>query len=123
MPNTPSISDAEWQVMQILWQHEALTASEICDLLTPHHDWHPRTIKTMLARLVKKNALTYEVDRNRYIYRAAVSQDQCVRHATKSFLNRIFSGDPVSAMAHFVKTNNLSQAEIDELKKLLEDQS
>ncbi|MGE0758704.1 MAG: BlaI/MecI/CopY family transcriptional regulator, partial [Pirellulaceae bacterium] len=64
-----SISDAEWQVMNVVWDGQPLTALDVVERLA-ERAWAPATIKTMLHRLVKKGVLTYEMDGNRYVYRA-----------------------------------------------------
>jgi len=122
---TPSISDAEWQVMQVAWDRapKATGAQEFVDALAEANDWHPRTIKTMLARLIKKGALKYEQDGNRYLYRPAVSQKQCVRAESRSFLQRVFDGDSAAAVVHLVKNTKLSKQQIADLKRLLEDKT
>src|SRR5262249_7162055 len=67
MPDV-SISDAEWQVMNIVWEAQPLAAQEVVARLQASTDWAPPTIKTMLHRLVKKRVLSYERQGNRYVY-------------------------------------------------------
>ena len=74
----------------------------------------------MRARLVEKGALDYEVDGAKYIYRAAVSRNQCVRHEGRSFLAKAFGGDVTALLAHFVTDASLSHEQIDQLRQLLE---
>jgi BlaI family penicillinase repressor len=121
MPPLPKISDAEWQVMDVVWSGAApLTAGEIVESLTQTTKWNPRTIKTMLNRLVKKGALGFEAEANRYLYRPAVSRDACVREESRSFLQRVFGGDVAPMLAHFVEDARLTPKQIAELRKLLE---
>ena len=120
MSSTPKISDAEWQVMQVLWAQAPLNAAEVVQQLADQHDWSPRTIKTMLSRLVQKGALSFTQEGNRYLYRPAVSQSDCVRDASKSFLSRVFSGDTQLLLAHQVEAGKLSSEDIETLKKTLE---
>ena len=67
---TVSISDAEWQVMNAVWQGQPLTAQEVVARLAGQSDWAPATVKTMLHRLVKKRVLAYQLQGNRYVYRS-----------------------------------------------------
>ena len=123
MPTPPPISDAEWTVMTALWSSppgQPLTASEIVDRLTGQVKWSPRTVKTLLSRLVKKGALKYHADGNRYLYRPAVSRDDCVRRQARSFLSRVFAGDPAALLAHLARTTKLTPAELDELRRILD---
>ena len=80
------------------------------------------TIRTLLARLVEKGALEYEVDGPRYIYRAAVSRGQCVRQKGRTFLEKTFGGDVGALLAHFVTEASLDQdLAIDQLHQLLDE--
>ncbi len=119
MKKLPSISEAEWQVMQIVWGSSPISAAEVVEELADQMDWHPRTIKTMLNRLVKKGALDFKVQGNRYLYRPRVSRRQCIRAESRSFLDRVFNGEAADLLAHVVKHEKLSKIEIDQLRKIL----
>src|SRR3954452_10376310 len=117
-----SISDAEWQVMNVVWDAQPLTAQDIVARLEADASWAPATIKTMLHRLVKKGVLTYESQGNRYVYRSKTRRADCVRQAGRSFLERVFEGQPASLLAHFLRTSKLSADEIAELRRILREQ-
>lgn len=120
MAKIPRISEAEWQVMDVLWRRSPLSAGDIVDALARDTDWEPATIKTMLNRLVKKGALRFKVEGKRYLYAPAVARDACVRSAGRSFLDRVFGGAPGALIAHFVEDAKLSKDEIAELRRLLD---
>jgi BlaI family penicillinase repressor len=113
------ISDAEWDVMEPIWAAGACTAADVIKQLRATHDWNHSTIRTLLARLVEKGALDYEVDGSRYIYRAAVSRERCVRQEGRSFLEKAFGGDVAALVAHFVSDASLDQDQIEQLRRLL----
>jgi BlaI family penicillinase repressor len=113
------ISDAEWDVMEPIWAAGACTAADIIRELRATHDWNHSTIRTLLARLVEKRALAYDVDGSRYIYRAAVSRRQCVRQEGRSFLEKAFGGDVAALVAHFVAEASLDRDQIERLRQLL----
>lgn len=117
-----SISDAEWQVMNVVWDDEPVTAQEIIAKLDGHADWAPATVKTMLHRLVRKHVLRHESQGNRYVYRARARRADCVKQAGASFLNRVFAGAPSQLLAHFLSGSKLSPAEIAQLRQLLDEQ-
>ena len=117
-----SISDAEWQVMNVVWEGQPLTAQEIVAALERDNDWAPATVKTMLHRLVKKQVLSHESQGNRYVYRSAVRRSDCIRQASRSFLERVFEGDPAPLVAHFLRSTKFSVAEIAELRRILDEQ-
>src|SRR5882672_7813789 len=83
MKHPPRISDAEWDVMRVLWTKGAATAREVVDLLA-HRDWSPRTVKTLLSRLKAKGALTYEAQGKAYVYRPAFRMQDSVRQESQS---------------------------------------
>ena len=119
MPDAVQISDSEWDVMEPIWQAGACTAAEVIRQLRPTHDWNHSTIRTLLARLVEKGALVYDVDGSRYIYRAAVSRERCVRQEGRSFLDKVFGGDVGALLTHFVADAALEPAQVEQLRQLL----
>jgi BlaI family penicillinase repressor len=117
----PSISEAEWQVMSAVWDGWPVTANEVVDRLAGRAEWNPRTIKTMLNRLVRKRALGFQADGKRYLYEPLVSRAECVRLQSRSFLSRVFGGATAAALVHFVEEHGeLTPDEIEHLKQVLE---
>ena len=120
MAKIPAISDAEWQVMRVVWEHAApITANDIVESLSRTTDWSPATIKTMVNRLVKKGALAYEAQGKRYLYRAKVKREECVRSEGRSFLQRVFGGAMAPMLNHFVRDADLTAEEVAELRRIL----
>ncbi len=115
----PKIADSEWLVMQVLWEKGPQTANEIVDELSGEVKWKPRTIKTLISRLVKKGAVKVTEEGYRYRYSAAVDESECVRSETKSFVRRVYQGAMKPALAAFLEDADLSPEEIDELQKIL----
>lgn len=115
----PSISEAEWDVMEVIWQRSPLAANEVVEQLAGRRTWTAATIKTMLNRLVKKRALAYEAQGKRYLYRPRVSREQCVRAESRTFLERVFGGAAGPMLNYFVQNAKLSREEIAELKRIL----
>ena len=122
MKSLPRISDAEWTVMKVLWNRSPLSASDIITELENAEHWHPKTIKTLLNRLVKKGALGYTRDGKAYLYRPLVTETDCKTAASEAFLARVFGGSLKPMLAHFVEKKRLSADEVKELKRLLEDE-
>ena len=120
MADRPEISDSEWRVMNVVWEHQPVTASVVIQHVGPPNDWSPQTVRTFLHRLVKKGALTFEKDGNRYLYRALVSQASTITQASRSFLKSVFGGQTGPLLTHFVKSSKLSPEEIEALRDLLD---
>jgi BlaI family transcriptional regulator, penicillinase repressor len=113
------ISDAEWEVMNLAWNKSPITASEVVEQLEEKRGWRPRTIRTLLERLVKKGALKIEAEGKHYLYSPRVRMEACLRKESQSFLKRVFGGEPASMLIHLVKNTELSPEEIKQLKRIL----
>ena len=113
------ISDSEWDVMEPIWAVGACTAADVIRELRETHDWNHSTIRTLLARLVEKGALAYDIDGSKYIYRAIVSRQKCVRQEAKSFLEKAFGGDVTALVAHFVEDTSFDRDQLQQLRQLL----
>jgi BlaI family penicillinase repressor len=121
MPPLPAISDSEWDVMNVLWSADApLAASDVVARLASVRDWSPRTVKTLLNRLINKGALAYDAEGKRYLYRPRVTREQCVREETRSFLSRVFANAPGPMLLQFVAQARLTPEEVEALKRLLD---
>ena len=116
----PQISDAEWDVMKVVWDRQPVPASDVVDRLAAGRGWAPRTVKTMLNRLVAKGALDYAVDGKRFLYRALVPREACVRAESRSFLSRVFGGAVAPAVVHLLEHSDLSADEVEQLRRILE---
>ncbi len=122
MPTVPSISEAEWLVMEVLWRANGkpLTAIEVVQQLASQKHWQDQTIRTMLRRLIRKKAIKYKADGKTYLYAAAVSREQCVRGESRSFLQRVFGGAAQPLLVQLMQDTRLSPADIAELKRILQ---
>ena len=118
MTNTPSISKAEWEIIQVLWKKNPLTAQEIIKDLSDKA-WHPRTIKTLITRLVKKGVVGFKNEERTYLYYPLVKKNESIIDESQSFLDRFFGGSMAPLVAHFVENKKLSKSEIDELMDIL----
>ena len=113
----PKISEAEWEVMQVAWQKDPVTAQDVIQMLGTR--WSPRTVKTLLSRLVAKGALRYEARGKAYLYRPAVAREDCVRQESQSFLKRVFGGEEAPLLVHFVEKATLTPEELAHLRRIL----
>ena len=114
------ISESEWEVMKIVWRQNPISAAEIIAELSERSEWHQRTIRTLIGRLVRKGALRFKEEGRRYVYSPAVSREVCVRHASKSFMSRVFEGSSASVVLSLVRKTPLEKEEIEELRRILD---
>jgi BlaI family penicillinase repressor len=117
----PALSPAEWEVMKVLWDGGPMAARDVFGKLPPDHGWAYKTVKTLLSRLVAKQALTYDQVGNSYLYRAAVDRDQMTRQEVRSVFQRLISEASSPVLAQFIDEAELSDAEIRELKRRLDE--
>lgn len=115
----PSITEAEWTVMRILWERGAATANEVVLALEGAMHWKPKTIHTLLRRLTDKGALDYEKTGREFVFRPLVTERDCQLAESRSFLDRVFGGAVAPMVAAFVEQEKLTPEEIKELKRIL----
>ena len=118
----PRISDAEWVVMKAVWRTQVATANQVVERLAGQTSWKPKTIHTLLRRLVQKGVLSSQKSGREYLFQAIVTEAQCRLSASQSFLEKVFDGEVAPFLACFLKGEKLSRKEIDELKRLLEEE-
>ncbi len=121
MGDLPRISEAEWVVMDVVWDEHPIAAQDVVAKLEKPMGWSATTVKTLLARLVEKGALLFEREGRRFLYEPKLTRQQAVARESRSFLDRVFNGDASPMLSFFVKNTKLSAGEIAELKKLLKE--
>jgi len=109
--------------MVVLWDRSPLTSAEVVEKLAGQRSWNPRTIKTLLNRLVTKRAVAFAAQGKRYLYRPSVSREACVRQESRSFLSRVFRGSTGPMLVQFVQHAELTEADVEALRKVLQEKS
>jgi len=115
----PRISEAEWIVMKPLWEKGDLAARDIYASLPPNHKWSYKTVKTMLARLVKKGVLEFSQIGNSYLYHPGFTHNEMVRYEVKTFSRRVLDGTLKPFLVNFFEGRRPSSEEISALKELI----
>jgi BlaI family penicillinase repressor len=113
------ISNAEWEVMSVVWRRAPVAASTVVEELHKSRQWTLATVRTLLRRLVRKKSLAQKAEGKRYLYTPLVSMEACVRRETESFWDRVFGLAPSAAIVHLVKRAELTSEEIQELQRIL----
>lgn len=119
----PKISDAEWTVMEVIWENKKITSQGIIERLS-FTGWNENTVKTLITRLVKKGAAGYEVDshdRRVYYYYPLIEKENCLKKETDSFLKKFYNGALTSLVSKFVEEDGIPEDEIDKLIEILQE--
>jgi len=114
------ISDAEHAVMEVLWDESPLTAQDVVERIDPERGWSANTVKTLLGRLLAKQAIAHEEDGRRYLYRPLVARDDYVTRESRRMIDRLFGGKLTPLVAHLAEREALTEDDIAELKALIE---
>ena len=115
-----NISDSELEVLRELWETPSLTARQLTDKVLARTDWSEPTIKTLLLRLLQKNAVSRSREGNVFVYRALLDKEEYRFLAGRSLLDRFFNGIAGDFLTCLVKNDSISPEEIDALKELLD---
>lgn len=121
MEKMPKISESEWEVMKVIWAEHPITSGKVVNSLEDSTSWKPRTIKTLLNRLVDKGAVGREGRGKDYYYFPLIEKAVLVKAESQSFLKRVFGGSLKPMIATMVETEDLSPEDIEEIKRLFED--
>lgn len=119
MAALPQISEAEFEVMKIIWKYAPVNTNEITEHLTKTTSWSPKTIQTLIKRLVNKGALAYEKQSRVFVYTPLVDMNEYIGQESSSFLNRFYDGNISKMLSAYIENDKLSENEIDTLRSLL----
>ena len=123
MAKTPRISEAEWEVMKVLWKTSPRTANDIVEDLTGRTHWKRETIRTLINRLVQKKALGFEKKGRQYNYFPRLTEAEGIRAEAESFVRRIGGGSLEPMLAAFIEEDHLSAEKIAKLRQLLDEKA
>jgi BlaI family penicillinase repressor len=116
----PKISNAEWDVMSVIWEKGPQTATEVFDALPAGHGWKQKTVNTFLTRLVSKGVVSADRRERAYVYAARLGREGYVQAESRSFLRRVFHGVAGDLVLHFCERAELTPEEIRELEQMLQ---
>jgi BlaI family penicillinase repressor len=114
-----AISEAEAQVMEVLWRKSPQGTDEIAKALEGQQDWQLATVKTLVNRLLTKGAISAEKDGRRYLYTPVLQRDAWLEEQSIGLLDRLFDGRLAPLVAHFSSHRKLKKADIEALRALL----
>jgi len=115
------ISDAEHAVMEVLWEESPLTAQDVAERVPAERGWSANTVKTLLGRLLAKNAIAHEEEGRRYLYRPLVQREDYVAGESQRLIDRLFGGKLTPLVAHLAERDQLTAQDIAEIEAILKE--
>ncbi len=119
MSGVSKIMDSEVEIMKVLWEQSPLSANEVYSILSKKKEWSKSTIITLMNRLVEKGAVCSE-KKGVYLYSPIVSEEEYKNYHAETFLKKMFNGSAKNLLAYFCDTKDITVADLDELKQLIE---
>lgn len=113
------ISDAEWQVMKIIWMQGEQTSTDLIRVLAERFDWSKSTIQTLLARLVEKECLTRKKEGKFFVYSALLSLDQSRDLLVQDIKDKVCSRRIKNLLADLITECDFTQADLEDLEAVI----
>ena len=113
------ISDAEWQVMKIIWMQGEQTSSDLIRVLAERFDWSKSTIQTLLARLVEKECLTRKKEGKSFVYSALLTLDQSRDLLVQDIKDKVCSRGIKNLLADLITECDFTQADLEDLEAVI----
>lgn len=114
------LSENEWYIMQVLWEHSPATLREICDALKETKGWSKHAVSSFLKRMLEKGAISVDESGKMRQYAAVWSREKTILEETHSIMERVYKGNPFLMVSNAVKEQKLSEEEVEELKAILD---
>ncbi len=119
--NIPRIAEAEYKILEYLWRNEPTGSKQIHQGLKKEN-WNIQTVKTLLARLVDKKAVSYKAEGRNYMYFTIVKRNEYVIEKSRSLLDKMFQGSIKAMVSNLVENDMISEDELQELRQFLDKQ-
>ena len=120
MENKSKISEAEWEVMKVLWEKSPVTANDVVESLVTKTPWKPKTIKTLINRLVGKKMVSFSKEGREYHYSPQITEADAKKSEFRNMLKRAFDGALTPMMQFLLEHEDLSKEELEKLRELTE---
>ena len=111
------VTEAEWKIMEVLWDHAPRTMTEITAILAPATGWTRHTVITLLKRMAEKGSVSVDESERAKKYTPLITREEASTEETNKFLSHVFKGKASLLVSHLVEAGELSE---DDLKQILE---
>ena len=115
MEKSPQISEAEYEIMKIIWSDSPISTNEVCEKAPKSHNWSNKTIHTLLSRLTAKHVIAYEQRGRMYYYYPIVSQKKYLSQENRHFLDRFYNGEAPTLLSSLLSGSEISDADLEKM--------
>ena len=120
MGKLPQISEAEYEIMKILWEEYPLSTNEICERAQKNHSWNQKNIHTLLSRLNNKQEISYEKRGRMYYYFPVISQNKYLEQENHHFLDRFYNGKAAPMLSALLSNEKISDSDLKEMYDMIQ---
>ncbi len=122
MKMTNQITDAELEIMKVLWEKKSLTLNELVEELSKEEPKNKSTIKTLLYRLIDKNIVkSVEKNKKENEYKPLISEKKYLKSANETFLEKMYDGNVNNMLLNFVEDKKITKEEIEKLLNIIDE--
>ena len=118
----PCLSPAETEILRLVWRRGEATVQQVCAELPAQRKIGYATVQTLLRRLEKKGYVRHRAVGKAYVFYPAVEREHVIKRSVNEFLERLFGGDPLPLMEHLAEHGRLRAADLERLKRLVEEE-
>lgn len=114
------ITDAEWQIMRVLWHQSPISLKEIVEELKKKKNWSNTTVRTLVVRLMEKGFIEADKSTSNFKYYPLVQKEECQVKEAKNLIDTVFEGSIGMLITAFTKQSKLSEKEQEELQRIID---
>ena len=115
------VTEAEWKIMEVLWDHSPRTMTEITAILEPETGWTRHTVITLLKRMLEKGSISMDDTERAKKYTPLITREQASTEETHKFLSHVFKGKASLLVNHLVDAGDLSENELEQILDMIKD--
>ena len=115
------VTDAEWKIMEVLWDQSPRTMTEITAVLEPLTGWTRHTVITLLKRMLDKGSVSMDDSGRAKKYTPLISREEASREETHKFLSHVFKGKASLLVSHLVDAGDLSEDDLRQILDVIQD--
>lgn len=122
MKNAEKITDAELEIMKVLWKKKSITLNQIVEELSKNEQKNKSTVKTLLYRLIDKKMVKSVVkNKKENEYKPLISEKKYLKNVNETFLDKVYDGNVNHMLLNFVEDKKITKEEIEKLLKILDE--